>query len=825
MDNLFQNFSHNSANISAKMNTHLSPLTSRFFPYLLITLLTTFFLLPTSSQSTILTVKQDGTGDFTVIQEAYLSASSGDTLLVWPGTYYENLHVTDPNKDITIASLYLTTLDRSYINSTIIDGNNNGSCIAMYPEGEPIICINGFTLQNGSGYGDRIVGGAIYVNNPNPKIENNIIKDCFALTGGGMYLYDTETTLSGNIIKNNHSNSFGGGIFLAYNATIVFDTILKNSVFLNYAGWGADVCKTMFCPELYIVVDTMTVLNPDVHFILSYDDYGFPMDDISISIENAKITPIDNDLYVNPTTGNNSNSGLSPEEALKTIAFALKKIYPDSLNPNSIILSNGTYALSTNGEKLPVSARSYVSILGTHKDSTIVDAEHLTKIFNSSNGMKNYQVSNISFINGFGNHYNISNMAGLYLSYNENIMFNNISVSNNISSVSPGIVSFHGNNTNIYNSEFANNQGGWPVQIGNTSCSGYQNTIMNCIVNNNGPDDQPIIGMGGGISINGSSSIPDAFLAILLNVQITENLNTNDPMYLSGTTGLKINNHSKCFLINATIGNNINIREMGGAVGVDDGGILEVYNSIFYKDSVIEMNLGAAWGSNFPATANIAYSNIEGGEGEIMNWYNQHTLNWLDGNMDEDPLWAGTGDTAYYLLPGSPCINAGTPMYEEGMDYPYIKMEGEKIVLYKYDGDTIHLPATDLAGKPRISGGRIDMGAYEYQDTTTGIDSPDKINREDKKVQVYPNPFSAHTFITFRMQNQGNIVVKISDINGRPVKTLMDAKISKGEYNMTWKGDDDYGTIVKKGTYMVTFYLNGTPVETVKVVKRNSRRF
>jgi len=782
-------------------------------------LLSTFYLLPSSLFPTILTVKQDGTGDFTIIQEAYLAASSGDTVLVWPGIYFENLNITSSLKNVTIASLYLTTQDRSYIHSTIIDGNNSGSCIAINPDGNPFICINGFTLQNGSGYGERKVGGGIYVNNPSPKIENNIIKDCFALTGGGLYLYDTETTLSGNIIKNNHSNSFGGGIFLAYNATIVFDTISKNSIFLNYAGWGADISKTMFCPELEIVVDTMTVMDPDEHFIVSYDDHGFPMDDFSLSIETPKITPVNNDMYVNPITGNNNNSGLSPDEALKTIAFALKKIYPDSLNPNSILLSTGTYALSTNGEMLPVSARSYISILGTHKDSTIVDAEHLTKIFNSSNEMKNYLISNISFKNGFGNQYNITKKAGLYLNYNEHIFFNNVSLENTISSVAPGFTSLHGNNTNIYNSEFANNQGGWSVQIGNTLCSGYENTIMNCVVRNNGPDDQPIDGMGGGISINGSNSIPDAFSAILLNVQITENLNTNDPVYLSGTTGLKIDNHSECCLINATIGNNINIREMGGAVGVDDGGTLEVYNSILYKDSVIEMNLGNVLGSNFPATASIAYSNIEGGEEEIMNWYNQHTLNWLDGNINEDPCWVGTGDTAYYLNWDSPCINAGTPMYEEEMDYPYIKIEDEKIVLYKYDGDTIHLPSTDLAGNPRISGGRIDMGAYEYQDTTSAIGGPAK-TEDDKKVLVYPNPFTAHTFISFRLFNPGKVVVKISDINGRHIRTLMDAKTSRGEFTMTWEGTDDYGNVVKTGTYIINFFVNDNKIADKKIVKR-----
>lgn len=750
-----------------------------------------------------------------------MAASSGDTILVYPGTWYENLYLTFASKDITIAGLYLTTQDESYIYNTIIDGNQNGSCIAIRNTGQAEIMISGFTIQNGNGYGDTRRGGGIYIKDANPKIKNNIIKNCFSLTGGGLYLYDTEATLSGNIIKYNHCNTFGGGVFLAFNATIIFDTISKNSIFLNYAGWGADISKSMFCPEIDIIVDTFTIMDPDVHFALSYDNHGFPMDDISLSIENPKIIPTDNDIYVNPISGNNLNSGLSPDEALKTIAFAIKKIYPDSLDPNSIILSNGTYALSINNEMLPISARSYISILGNHKDSTIVNAEHLTKVFNSSNQMRNYLVSNIGFKNGFGNHYSITNKAGLYLNYNENVIFKNISLQNTISSVSPGFNSLHGNNTNVFNSEFFNNQGGWVVQLGNTSCSGYKNIIANCIINNNGPDDQPEDGTGGGLGIAGSFSIPDAFLAEIINVQISENFHIPEGIYLHSPVALVVKNKAKCDLINATIGNNISRRPLGVATNVDEGAILNIYNTIMFGDSLYEMSLGSEFGSNFPATANIAYSNIEGGEDEIMNWYNQHTLNWLDGNMDEDPKWNPFGQNSpYELLWDSPCINAGTPMYEPGMELPYIKIEDEQIVLYKYDGDTIHLPATDLAGNPRISGGRIDMGAYEFQDTASHVRELFQKNEDENKILVYPNPFTAHTFITFRLKNPGKVLVQITDLNGRTIKNLMDARISTGEYTMTWEGNDNYGNIVKAGTYIVTITLNGKKAAGIKIVKK-----
>ncbi|MDD3132953.1 MAG: hypothetical protein PHN94_14105, partial [Bacteroidales bacterium] len=84
-------------------------LSSTFFPlpstlYLLSTIL---YLLSSSLSAAVLTVKQDGTGDYTTIQQAIDAVAFNDTVLVWPGTYFENLYIN--GKPLTLASLYLTT--------------------------------------------------------------------------------------------------------------------------------------------------------------------------------------------------------------------------------------------------------------------------------------------------------------------------------------------------------------------------------------------------------------------------------------------------------------------------------------------------------------------------------------------------------------------------------------------------------------------------------------------------------------------------------------------------------------------------------------------
>ena len=76
-------------------------------------------------------IKQDGTGNFISIQEGIDASTDADTVLVYPGTYYENLNFNGRN--IILASLELTTGDEQYILSTIIDGQRLESCIMHTP--------------------------------------------------------------------------------------------------------------------------------------------------------------------------------------------------------------------------------------------------------------------------------------------------------------------------------------------------------------------------------------------------------------------------------------------------------------------------------------------------------------------------------------------------------------------------------------------------------------------------------------------------------------------------------------------------------------------
>jgi len=135
-----------------------------------------------------LTVSLDGSQAYSSIQTAIEAANNGDTVLVYPGRYYENIDYI--GKSITVCSLEATTNDSTYINSTIIDGNQNGSCVVFRTQ-EQNATIRGFTITNGIGepvFADHLRrGGGIFILQANQvNVVNCYITNNKAAMGAGI---------------------------------------------------------------------------------------------------------------------------------------------------------------------------------------------------------------------------------------------------------------------------------------------------------------------------------------------------------------------------------------------------------------------------------------------------------------------------------------------------------------------------------------------------------------------------------------------------------------------------------------------------------------
>ncbi len=115
--------------------------------------------------------------DYPTIQAAINAARDGDLVLVSPGVYHENLTLS--GKTITLASLFHTTSDETYIGQTILDGRGQ-TVVGVGASVGPETRIVGFTIQNGE---DGIAAsGKLHV--LNNHITGNVDGVDFSSSGG-----------------------------------------------------------------------------------------------------------------------------------------------------------------------------------------------------------------------------------------------------------------------------------------------------------------------------------------------------------------------------------------------------------------------------------------------------------------------------------------------------------------------------------------------------------------------------------------------------------------------------------------------------------------
>ncbi len=694
--------------------------------------------------------------------------------------YLTNLTFTGGNT----SGISIMNSNPDLLNLTI--SNNAGFGIYCYYSNPGI---ENISITNNSSSG-------IYCDNSNPVIMDVYIAGNTADYGGGIYCANSNPDMSNVTITNNTSIYEGGGIYLT-ESNPVFNTDNRCNIYLNNdpngKGLGADIFA-LHNNMTHVIVDTFTVMTPTDYHASPINNFTF---DILHSINDNLIN---SDLYVS-VSGDNSNLGTTPDEPFKTINYALSRLYSDSLNHHTIHLLPGTYSQNTNGERFPISMSNYVSLEGSGEEECILDAGDLHGVMrflfvtNSSishitiknghdqqgGGIYCYEsnpvIKHVTITSNYASNsgWNISDIGGggIYC-YKSNPIFENITVADNHTLGSGGGMGLDESNPRVENATITGNTSEYG---GGIICIESSPRLSNVYITGNSVSGA-YGSSGGGLSCAWDSD------PVLENVVITGNSASWDG------GGIGCGYSSSPILKNVTVSNNT-ARDHGGGIYLTGHSSSHLINCIIWNNFPQEIGI---YGNYSFSEITVSWSDIEGGlEGIILNQWG--LVHWLDGNLDEDPLFTGTGDDPYALSEYSPCIDAGIP-----------------------DTSGLNLLPWDIIGNVRIWDGNgndtavIDMGAYEYIPIPIEISEFGTQNTE-LRFKCYPNPFSTSVTMEYELTKAGTIEMKIYNQIGQMMGKTLQVESKKGKNKIEWQASE-----MSTGIYFIGFRF-GNQVVTKKILK------
>ncbi|RJQ60784.1 MAG: T9SS C-terminal target domain-containing protein [Stygiobacter sp.] len=99
----------------------------------------------------------------------------------------------------------------------------------------------------------------------------------------------------------------------------------------------------------------------------------------------------------------------------------------------------------------------------------------------------------------------------------------------------------------------------------------------------------------------------------------------------------------------------------------------------------------------------------------------------------------------------------------------------------------------------------------EYRiNLATGIDEQSNLPAEFKLEQNYPNPFNPSTTINYQLSTPGFVTLKVYDVLGREVATLVDVYQQPGNYKVTFNARHlERSREIHSGIYFYKFTVNG----------------
>ena len=707
--------------------------------------------------------------DYPTIQQGLISATEGDTVLVAPSTYYENLFWPATNG--------ITLLSEAGADSTIIDGSNLSTVIYIYSAItiDTTTVIDAFTMRNGTAE----AGGGIACVNASPLIKNCIVA---ANEGGGLAFTNSSPVLRNNEISNNN----GIGIKCVGNS----DLTISDCEIEDNSGSG-----------IYFDSSSGTILGCSITGNSAADGGGIYCYDSSLSLENVTISG-------NSTSSYDGGGGIYCDDSNIIL------INVDFYNNTSSYIGGGMYCYESSAILNEVDF-IYNSAVngggGMHTFHTSATLTNVTFRENSAeagggfycSGSGNPQLINCMLISNTA-----GNGGGIYSTTSfemENVTIcNNTAIQSNENGNGGGIYcSFlFGSSTwtNIVISSNSADDCGGGIYLYELDNINSDLSLTNVIITGN------IAPSGAGIYCEDNSS-PN-----LENVTITLNLaNIGGAMYCTDNSNPSIEH--------CTITEN-SAEEEGDGIYTEDSSeptfhysniMLNGYG-IYNADQLLMIDASNCfWGD---ATGPYHEFWNPGGLGDSVNQY-VNPLPFLTEadttappippiGMDTLAVWEDS--VSIFWLPSPIGDLAGYKVYFDSdlSGFPYsdtvdVGLDTTHTLTNLTIGTTYYISVTCYDNS-----GEESWYSREIEVIPGGVGVDENVLPLHKSFylsQNYPNPFNPKTTISFSIPKESKVEISIYNIKGQKVSTLAKRDFEKGIHRVTWDGKDNIGKLVSSGIY------------------------
>jgi parallel beta-helix repeat protein len=351
--------------------------------------------------------------DFTRIQDAVNAASSGDMIIVYPGTYTENVDVT---KSLTIRSSSGNPID------TIVQAENSNDHV--FEVTEDYVNISGFMVKGVSGGGMAGIwlydssNSTIYSNNVSNNYHgiclysssNNTLTSNIANSnvGDGIYLSNS----SNNNIYNNKASNNNCGIAISYYSN---NNILTNNTVSNNQYYGIRFCVS----TKNTVINNNVNLNNDIGIYLEHC--------FNTNIKNNNCSANNKGIYLDDSSNTTlmGNNAANNNEGIRLGYSSSNNIKSNTIRENSgegIILDESPNNVLENN----LCNNNFHGIYLQHNSSNNF-IENNTIYKNEYNGIILWESSN----NTIKNNIALDNDYGIRVGYSNNSILTNNSASNN----------------------------------------------------------------------------------------------------------------------------------------------------------------------------------------------------------------------------------------------------------------------------------------------------------------------------------------------------------------------------------------------------------